>query len=298
MKRSKNERKIDIARRRWSGYAENERLTSENEFLKKIVLVDSMSIDRLSEVSHEMKTPANVILSAIQMLEQDLEQEISVELIEKYLKIIKQNTQRIVKNVENVVAYSRIQSGYEKMQYTDENMVELLRETVESVEPLAQKKGIVLEFRSEMDSKYMACDRGKTETILLNLLSNAIKATSYGGKITIQVEVLGEELSFSVIDTGCGIPQEQAESIFSRYVSLDNVQEQKYMVSGIGLTLVKSLVEMHEGNITLQSGVGQGTCVKIDLPIWLCGEASFYRALKDAGVYNQARIDMAFADME
>jgi signal transduction histidine kinase len=144
----------------------------------------------------------------------------------------------------------------------------------------------------------MAIDSDKIERIMLNLLSNAVKFTKSGGEITVNLYERDEKFYISVKDNGFGIPQDKLHTIFERFIQVDKSLTRKREGSGIGLALVKSLVELHEGNITVNSREGEGSEFIIELPIRLVpeNECSHHEENKiEDGVIE--RISIEFSDI-
>ncbi|WP_279051903.1 sensor histidine kinase, partial [Intestinibacter bartlettii] len=135
-----------------------------------------------------------------------------------------------------------------------------------SVLEYVNNKGIELVFDTEVEEEIIACDPDKIERIILNLLSNAIKYTEADGKISVNIYSDKENVYITVSDTGIGIPEEKINKIFERYEQIDNKLTRNFNGSGIGLSLVGSLVEMHEGRVWVESKVNEGSKFIISLP--------------------------------
>lgn len=237
--------------------------------LEKIKKYDTQKTEFFTNISHELKTPLSVILGAIQLLEQNN----PLSTIErrksgKNLQIIKQNSYRLLRLINNFLDISRIDSGYAKLCMTNCNIVQLIREISASVEPYAELKHLNLQFVSEMEELNTAVDVDKIERVILNLLSNAIKFTPTGGSITISVQKEeNKNVIISVKDTGVGIPRGLSEKIFERFGQVGNSYTREQEGSGIGLYLVKSFVDLHDGIIELKSNENSGSEFIITLPI-------------------------------
>jgi len=237
---------------------------------------DSLEYDRIkteffSNMSHELKTPLSVILGAIQLISHKT----SVLPDErrkphKHLRTIKQNCYRLVRLINNILDITRIDSGYIKMNLVNCNIVYLIEEITMSVAPYSEQKGLSLEFDTEEEEIVTAVDVDKIERILLNLLSNAIKFTEPNGKVSVTIKIKNNLISISVKDNGLGIPPDMQSSIFERFHQADNALTRISEGSGIGLSIVKSFVELHNGTIMLISEENKGSEFTIDLPIKLC----------------------------
>lgn len=237
--------------------------------LEKIKKYDIQKTEFFTNISHELKTPLSVILGAIQLLEQNN----PLSTVErrksgKNLQIIKQNSYRLLRLINNFLDISRIDSGYAKLCMTNCNIVQLIKEISASVEPYAELKHLNLQFVSEMEELNTAVDIDKIERVILNLLSNAIKFTPTGGSITISVQKEeNKNVIISVKDTGVGIPRNLSEKIFERFGQVGNSYTRQQEGTGIGLYLVKSFVDLHDGIIELKSNENTGSEFIITLPI-------------------------------
>ncbi|WP_409069227.1 ATP-binding protein [Clostridium caseinilyticum] len=252
----------------------------------------------LSNISHELKTPLNVIFTAVQLLgfyEKDVNKDINYEKQDKYLKLIKQNCYRLMKLINNLLDTTKLDSGYLKLNLVNYNIVSLIEEITLSVASYAESKGINIIFDTDVEEKIIAVDPDKIERIILNLLSNAIKFTSPEGNIFVNIKDAGEHVHIHVKDTGVGIPSDKLESIFERFFQIDKTLKKNKEGTGIGLHLVKSFVEMHKGEVTINSELGKGTEFIIKLPAILCNEnIESKNAVYEA---NIERINMEFSDI-
>ncbi|EJP6472631.1 PAS domain S-box protein [Clostridium sporogenes] len=252
----------------------------------------------LSNISHELKTPLNVIFTAVQLLgfyEKDVNKDINYEKQDKYLKLIKQNCYRLMKLINNLLDTTKLDSGYLKLNLVNYNIVSLIEEITLSVASYAESKGINIIFDTDVEEKIIAVDPDKIERIILNLLSNAIKFTSPEGNIFVNIKDAEEHVHIHVKDTGVGIPSDKLESIFERFFQIDKTLKKNKEGTGIGLHLVKSFVEMHKGEVTINSELGKGTEFIIKLPAILCNEN-----IESKNVVYEAnieRINMEFSDI-
>ena len=239
----------------------------KNDALKKVI---DMKDEFLSIISHEFKTPLTVINSAIQAMELICKNELS-DKAKGFLKTIRQNSNRQLKLVNNLLDITRMNAGHLKVNKKDIDIVLLSRSIIDSISIFAEQKNIRLSFSSTLNKKVIGIDEEKYERILLNLLSNAIKFTPTGKSISTRVSqkiVKGKcMVCMQVRDKGVGIPAEKQELIFERFGQVDSSLTRQAEGTGIGLHLVKLLVEMLGGEITLESKVGVGSTFTILLPI-------------------------------
>lgn len=242
----------------------------DKKLLKDTLEFNSMIKEFFSNISHELRTPLNVILSALQVLRMGEEKEGDKGVLEKrsrYLNIMKQNCYRLLRLINNLIDISKIDSGYLKPNLKNYNIVNIVEDITLSVAQYIHDKGVEVIFDTNVEEKIIACDPDNIERIMMNLLSNAVKFTNSGDKITVEVMDLGECIEISVKDTGVGIPKNKLQVIFERFRQVDNSLSRSHEGSGIGLSLVKALVDMHGGSIQVDSSLGQGTEFVVMLPV-------------------------------
>lgn len=243
---------------------ENDRKTY-NEVLK----YDKLKTEFFSNISHELRTPLNVILSTVQLLEVYIKQgriKFEDENSKKKITYIKQNGYRLLRLVNNIIDITRIESDFYELQLQNKNIVEVIEDITLSVADYIEGHSIELIFDTNVEEKIMAVDLQKMERIMLNLLSNAVKFTPKEGSIFVELQDQGEKVKISVKDNGIGIPKDKQGSVFDRFAQVDTSLSRKSEGSGIGLSLVKALVELHRGSIHIESEEGQGTTFIVEIP--------------------------------
>jgi signal transduction histidine kinase len=221
-----------------------------------------------SNISHELKTPLNVIFSSVQLLNiyNENNEENFIEKRKMYLNIMKQNCYRLIRLINNLLDMTKLDSGFITPYMRNGNIVYLVEDITMSIISLAESKGIEIIFDTDVEEKLMAFDGDKIERIILNLLSNALKFTDPGGSIYVTITDKGDNIELSVRDTGIGIPDDKRDLIFGRFMQIDTTLKRNHEGSGIGLSLVKSFVNLHDGNIVVNSEPNQGTEFIISLP--------------------------------
>jgi signal transduction histidine kinase len=252
-----------------------QKVEEERKRLYEIAEYDRIKTEFFSNISHELRTPINVIFSALQIHELKLKDCSCISANEyryKYTKIMKQNCFRLLRLVNNLIDITKIDSGYFDINETNHNIVSLVEDITLSVADYIEGKGLSLVFDTDVEEKTIACDPEKIERIIMNLLSNAIKFTPYGGSIMVNIEDGVENICLRVKDTGRGIPENKLNIIFERFVQVDKSLARDHEGSGIGLSLVKGLVELHGGTISVKSKVGYGTEFIIYIPCKLVDE--------------------------
>lgn len=220
-----------------------------------------------ANVSHELKTPINVIYSANQLLTQQLKNpRIDLNRAEHYVDCIKRNSFRLIRLINNLLDVTKIESSNFKIKPENINIIYAIENIVDSVVDFVKSKGINIIFDTTIEEKITAVDEDKLERIILNLLSNAIKFTDPGGTIFINISEDDNNTIVSIKDTGIGIDDSMKKSIFERFVQIDKSISRNSEGTGIGLSLVKSLMVLHGGDITLDSEVGKGSEFKLYFP--------------------------------
>lgn len=245
-------------------YKEKERL------LNKAVEYEKLRTEFFANISHELRTPLNVIFCAEKMLNITIKGN-SIDnadqfKTDKYLYTIKQNSYRLLRLINNLIDITKMDAGYFEVTLSNNDIVKIIEDITLSVVEYAENKNISLVFDTEIEEKIIACDPDKIERIILNLLSNAIKFTPNNGSIYVNIYQGTHEIIISVKDTGIGIDKKMQKLVFDRFIQVDKSISRGTEGSGIGLSLVKSLVEMHNGQISLVSDLGKGSEFIIELP--------------------------------
>ncbi|WP_027622990.1 MASE3 domain-containing sensor histidine kinase [Clostridium lundense] len=225
---------------------------------------ERLKTEFFANLSHELRTPINVIYSALQVIEINNGQNFA----KKYNGIIKQNCYRLLRLINNIIDSTKIDAGFLKLNLTYKNIVPVVEDITLSISSYVESKGMNLIFDTDVEELYLDFDPDVIERILLNLLSNAVKFTRENGTITVNIYHNNKNIILCVKDDGIGIPKDQQLFIFDRFKQVDKSFSRNKEGSGIGLSLVKSLVELHKGTITLNSMEGAGSEFIIQLPIF------------------------------
>ncbi|KEI06154.1 histidine kinase [Clostridium botulinum] len=256
-------------------YLEIEKIKQKSNENKKLLdkerEFNKIRTEFFANLSHELKTPLNVILSSQQLLALYLRNGefsgIDYEKIEKHLKTLKQNSNRLLRLIDNLIDITRIDSGFFSLNLQNHNIVTIIEDITLAVVEYIKNKDIKLIFDTDIEEKLTLCDEDKIERIILNLLSNAVKFTPKGGRIKVNIHDDGDSLRITVRDNGIGIPKDKIHIIFDRFRQVDTSFTRISEGSGIGLSLVKALVEMHNGTISVESEYGEGSEFIIYFPI-------------------------------
>lgn len=220
---------------------------------QRIKELDSLKTRFFANISHEFRTPLTLIMGPIsQVMAQTHDPEHT-----HLLGMAKRNASRLLQLVNQLLDLSRITTGKMTLHIQQVNLASLLRTIVEQFDSLATSKGIRLKYVSQKDPLSLYVDTSKVEKVLYNLLANAFRYTPEGGEITVMVIDLGEEVEVLVRDTGQGMPADMLEHIFDQFSQGSKGDESQG--SGIGLALVKELMELQGGSVEVESQVGNGT---------------------------------------
>jgi signal transduction histidine kinase len=235
---------------------------NEKEMLASII---KMKDEFMYNISHEFKTPLNVIISAVQALEIICKDEVSDRAM-TFIKKIKQNCLREIRMVNNLLDITKINNGYAKFDKTNIDIVEVTQYIVKTIHPYSQQKKICIEFLSDLENEIIAIDEEKYKRVLLNLISNSIKFTQKGKNIFIKVFKESNMICIQVKDEGIGIPKDKYDLIFECFGQVDTSLTRKAEGTGAGLHLVKMFVEGMDGDITLKSEEGIGSIFTLRFP--------------------------------
>lgn len=234
---------------------------------KKLKDYEKVRTDFFANISHELKTPLNVIFCAEQMIDVTMKKnQYNDSNMNKYLKMIKQNSYRLTRLIGNLIDITKIDALSFDVKLINTDIINVVEDITMSVAAFVENKGISFTFDTDVEEKIICCDPNQIERIILNLLSNAVKFTDKGGSIFVYVYMQDNKVCISIKDTGIGIPNHMKDSIFDRFIQVDKSASKNSEGSGIGLALVKSLVEMHGGSINVNSTLGKGSEFIVMLP--------------------------------
>ncbi|MBD2356521.1 response regulator [Tolypothrix sp. FACHB-123] len=227
----------------------------------------------LANMSHELRTPLNVILGNCDLLLEGIYGAVN-ELQKQSILTVENSGQHLLALINDILDVSKIEAGHLELVITTVAIAYLCESSLAFVRQQALQKEIKLETRQGKDcGEYIAVDELRMRQLLINLLTNAIKFTPSGGRVTLDIyletktENQGENLlCFAVSDTGIGIPVSYQNKLFQPFVQVDSKLNRQYEGTGLGLTLVKQITELHGGSVSLSSELGKGSCFTIRLP--------------------------------
>ncbi|HOU97822.1 MAG TPA: PAS domain S-box protein [Bacteroidales bacterium] len=247
----------------------NQRIHKLNEELikakEKAEASDRLKTSFLNNISHEIRTPLNAIMGFSDLLSK---RKVSEEKAEQYLHIIKASGNHLLGVITNIINVATIEAGEEKIFYNKTNINQLIENSINSLAPLIAKKDVEFQFTEKLphNKMWILADETKLQQIILNLITNAIKFTEEGF-IRISINENNQQLILKIKDTGIGIEEQLQPYVFERFVQVsDIIKKHPSSGMGLGLSLVKSYVNLMGGSISLQSKVGQGTEFTITLP--------------------------------
>jgi signal transduction histidine kinase len=261
---------------------------------------DKLKTEFFANISHEFKTPLNILMGAMQLLELYASNGTIIDphlKLDKYLKTMKQNALRLLRLINNIIDLTKIDSSYFHVELHNYDIVEIVEGVIQSINLYAEIKSVNIIFEKKIKEQVMALDADKIERILLNLLSNALKFTDENGNIEVEVGSRENLVYISVKDDGIGIQEDKLEVIFQRFRQVDKSFTRNREGSGIGLSLVKALVEMHEGTIVVNSEYGMGSEFIVELPIVTImeeGQTKLYSEHEDSRL---ERVKVEFSDI-
>ena len=247
-----------------------EKLQNDKKSLQQAVEIESLKTQFFANISHEFKTPLNIILSAVQLMINCSEPNtFNYDKFMTYMKSIKQNSYRLLKLANNMIDITKIDDGFYDINLDNYNIVEVVENIVQSVAAYIKNNNRTIIFDTSEEEIITACDPDKIEKIVLNLLSNSLKFTSSNGNIYIKMEVNSEcsKVILKVRNDGPVIRKEESLRIFERFTQSEDLLTRSAEGTGIGLALVKSLVELHNGTIYVNTMIDKGTEFCIELPI-------------------------------
>ena len=270
---------------------------AEQELLERLK-TDKIKTEFFANMSHELKTPLNVISSSNQLVDSFYKNgkiEDYNDNVKSHIELVRQSSYRLQRLINNIIDLTKMESGFYKLKLTKHNIVTLIEDLFMKVEKYASKKDISILFDTESEEINMYIDKSEIERIILNLLSNCIKFTKNGGNIYVNIYDREDTVVISVKDTGVGIPKNKLKLIFEEFAQVDRTLSRNTEGSGIGLTIVKNLVELHGGNIKVISEEDKGTEFIISIPI---SESSGKEDEEDRKIYNiDEKIKIEFSDI-
>lgn len=246
-------------------FGTNTDITERKAAEEALLLANRSKDEFLSVLSHELRTPLNAILGWMRILKSG---KLDNAKTERALRTIERNARLQSSLIEDLLDVSRIISGKMIIEESELDLVSTIESAVETVQPLAETKQVELRFFTEFHLLKIEGDQNRLEQIVLNLANNAIKFTPPGGTVTLKLTKTETTALLEIKDTGIGIKKEFLPHIFDRFRQADSTTQRNYSGLGLGLTIVKHLIQLHGGKISASSGgEGKGTKFLIHLPL-------------------------------
>ena len=245
----------------------NKQLEENKRLSEEIIENEKFKNNYFVNLSHELRTPINVIISTVQLIDLLVKNKnMTHEKFAQYMDIISKNCDNLLIIINDIIDSSKIETGKYKINKKNNDIVYIVEEAALNMSKFIEEKGLSLIIDPDMEEKIISCDKTEIERCIINLLGNAVKFTHEGGEIRVYIKEVENNVEITVEDTGIGISKEDQEFIFKRFSQADNLDTIKTSSSGIGLTLVKDIAELHNGYIRLESEPNKGSRFTIGIP--------------------------------
>ncbi|WP_419726297.1 PAS domain-containing sensor histidine kinase [Terrisporobacter petrolearius] len=257
---------------------------------------NQLKLDFFANLSHELRTPINLISSTIQLIKLNLTKlsPQDANKFYKYMDIMEMNSLRLVRLINNLLDSTRVEAGYISFNPINADIVAFIEDICESIVEFTEFNSMHLIFDTNVEEEVVLFDQDIIERTMLNLLSNAVKFNKKNGNIYVNLYTEGDKIKISVKDEGIGIPKEKANCIFERFEQVESRNRMEKQGSGIGLYLVKSLVSLHGGTINVNSEVNQGSEFVVVIPRELLNNGEELIIQKKEEVrYSRANIEFS-----
>ena len=243
----------------------------KNERLfKRVLTLEQNKNNYFINLSHELRTPLNVLNSISQLIRGLIKKDnnISPEKLNHYMDIMDRNCSRLLNLINNLIDNTKIENNNYVMNKRYEDIVYLVEETVLDMKDYIEEKGLELIFDTDVEEKAIKCDKVDIERCIINLVGNAVKFTPEGGLIEVLIQDLGNKVKIVVKDNGIGISEKNQKVIFDRFNQVVDKSSEQKGGSGLGLTITKQLITLHDGEIYVKSQEGVGSEFIIILPVY------------------------------
>lgn len=237
----------------------------QRRLVEELRQADKAKTDFVSTVSHELRTPLTSITGYLEMLRDGFGGELTDQQT-SMLDVIERNSRRLLGLIEDLLTLARIESGNFKMNPIAVDVGGLVTGAVQTLLPSVHENSLQFEFTVAPDAGRITGDPHQLERVLLNLVSNSVKFTPPGGQVSVTAFRTDDIVQIVVADTGIGVPEEEQHHLFGRFFRASTAQERALQGTGLGLTIVKSIVDRHGGQIGVRSAPGAGTTVTLSFP--------------------------------
>jgi PAS domain S-box-containing protein len=249
--------------------AQNQELEHQREqlHLRNLQLLEAARLKSqfLATMSHELRTPMNAVIGFSQLLLRQRQSPLTTQQVDMMERILN-NGKHLLTLINEILDLSKIEAGRLELKLEAFNLITLVRSTTDELRALTDEKHLALHVHADLQNTNVINDSVRLRQILVNLLSNAIKFTE-NGSVEVEVkEISPDQLAISVKDTGIGIAEDNLKHIFEEFRQLDQTTTRKYSGTGLGLAITKSLVQLMQGSITVESNLGQGSTFCLVFP--------------------------------
>ena len=245
-------------------------MEKNEQLFKKVLSLEQNKNNYFVNLSHELRTPLNVLSSINQLIKEFTKKDnfITPEKLSYYMGIMDRNCSRLLSLINNLIDHTKIENNSYIINKKDEDIVYLVEETVLDMKDYIEEKGLELIFDTDIEEKVIRCDKVDIERCIINLVGNAVKFTPEGGLIEVLLQDLDDKVKIIVKDNGIGISEENQKIIFDRFNQVVDESSEQKGGSGLGLTITKQLITLHNGEIYVESEVGVGSEFIIILPVY------------------------------
>ena len=245
-------------------------MEKNEQLFKKVLSLEQNKNNYFVNLSHELRTPLNVLSSINQLIKEFTKKDnfITPEKLSYYMGIMDRNCSRLLSLINNLIDHTKIENNSYIINKKDEDIVYLVEETVLDMKDYIEEKGLELIFDTDVEEKVIRCDKVDIERCIINLVGNAVKFTPEGGLIEVLLQDLDDKVKIIVKDNGIGISEENQKIIFDRFNQVVDESSEQKGGSGLGLTITKQLITLHNGEIYVESEVGVGSEFIIILPVY------------------------------
>ena len=245
-------------------------MEKNEQLFKKVLSLEQNKNNYFVNLSHELRTPLNVLSSINQLIKEFTKKDnfITPEKLSYYMGIMDRNCSRLLSLINNLIDHTKIENNCYIINKKDEDIVYLVEETVLDMKDYIEEKGLELIFDTDVEEKVIRCDKVDIERCIINLVGNAVKFTPEGGLIEVLLQDLDDKVKIIVKDNGIGISEENQKVIFDRFNQVVDESSEQKGGSGLGLTITKQLITLHNGEIYVESEVGVGSEFIIILPVY------------------------------
>ncbi len=274
---------------------------AEEEYLdlQKYTALEHVREDFLRHTIQELKRPIDTLSKNITTIKESIDQHQEVEnrgVWVRYVNMIEQNERRLERLINNLIDSGKIERKEYKLHKVYCDVVKLIDYIVQVVRSYVESKGLSISLETTVEKAIMYCDINEIQRAMLNLISNGIKYTGEEGQITIKIDKKEKNLQIKVIDTGEGIPPEKVDKIFESFVRGYNSLTRRKEGAGIGLALVKGIIELHHGKISVESQLKKETCFTIEIP-FVTEPIKANRTVQEISIATIKNWEMEFADI-